>query len=45
MELKFEMFYKMKIDGKICDWIEEVIKMWLEENVLKIVKIEFDIII
>lgn len=45
MELNFEMFLKMKIDGIIYKWMEKVIKMWLDENVLKIVKIEFDIFI
>lgn len=37
------MYFKMNIDGEIYYWIEKVIKCWLYENVLKIVKIEFDL--
>lgn len=44
-EPKLETFYKMQIDGKICDRIEKATKMWLEENAPIIVKTEFDIII
>lgn len=39
------MFLKMKIDGIVYKWMERVMKMWLDENVLKIVKIEFDLFI
>lgn len=39
------MFLKMKIDGIVYKWMERVMKMWLDENFLKIVKIEFDLFI
>lgn len=43
MEPKLETFLKMKIDGIIHKRIEKATKMWLEENVPKIVKTEFDL--
>lgn len=44
-EPKLETFYKMRIDGIIHNRMENATKMWLEENVPKIVKTEFDIIL
>lgn len=38
------MFLKIKIDGEIYDWMEKVILLWLKENVILIIKVEFDII-
>lgn len=44
-EPKLETFYKMQIDGIIHERIEKATQKWLEENVPKIVKTEFEIII
>lgn len=44
-EPKLETFYKMQIDRIIHKRMENATKMWLEENVPKIVKTEFDIIL
>lgn len=41
-EPKLETFFKMQIDGIIHERMEKATKKWLEENVLKIVKTEFD---
>lgn len=44
-EPKLETFYKMQIDGIIHERMEKATKKWLEENVPKIVRTEFEIII
>lgn len=44
-EPKLETFYKMQIDGIIHERMEKATKQWLEENVPKIVRTEFEIII
>lgn len=44
-EPKLEKFYKMQIDGIIHERMEKATKKWIEENVPKIVKTEFEIVI
>lgn len=44
-EPKLETFLKMKIDGIIHKRMEKATKIWLDENVPKIVKSEFDLLI
>ncbi|XP_011414241.3 transmembrane GTPase fzo-1 [Magallana gigas] len=44
-EPKLETFLKMKIDGIVHKRMERATKMWLDENVPKIVKTEFDLLI
>lgn len=44
-EPKLETFYKMQINGIIHERMVKATKKWLEENVPKIVKTEFEIII
>lgn len=44
-EPKLETYLKMEVDGVIHRRMENATKMWLEENVPKIVKTEFDILI
>lgn len=44
-EPKLETYLKMEIDGIIHKRMEKATKNWLEENVPKIVKTEFDILI
>lgn len=43
-EFRFVIYYKVQIDEQIYNLMEKVIIKWLNENVLLIIKFEFDII-